>query len=199
LDERVEKKTRKTEIERLKEELRQKDEFNAGMTDIFHSSPRLSRPDTVPNTPSKSAEKSSAEPGDGFVDWEIELDEILTQLVHFVEVATGLILGQNGINEDPTFLGQKLLFQASESGDEAVVQVLLSRDKAILRLLLGRDNVGADKALVIAAIRGHEAVVRLLLERNVVGMESREVAIRMATKGEHEAVVRLLREYQERS
>jgi hypothetical protein len=49
------------------------------------------------------------------------LDDILTQLVNFVEVATGLILGKNGVNGDPTFLGRKLLFQASENGDEAVV------------------------------------------------------------------------------
>jgi hypothetical protein len=146
MEKRIEKKTRKTEIERLKEERRQKDqeianlkdeqgvmredddEFNAGMTDIFHSSPRRSSPsplDTVPNTHSKSAVKSSAEPGDGFVDGDIEIDDLLTQLVLLSRLLR-LMLRMDGINADPTFLGRKLLFQASD-GHSAILQLLLQR------------------------------------------------------------------------
>jgi hypothetical protein len=50
---------------------------------------------------------------------------------------------------------------------------------------------------VEAARNGHEGVVQLLLEWDDVGPEFSE-ALRYATEGKHETVVRLLREYEER-
>ena len=61
----------------------------------------------------------------------------------------------------------------------------------------GADNAGADIALVHAAKNGHEVVVQVLLECNDVGPEFSD-ALRYATEGKHETVVRLLREHEER-
>jgi hypothetical protein len=61
--------------------------------------------------------------------------------------------------------------------------------------LLGRDYISTDRALAFAAYGGHDAIMRLLLERIVIGPESRDEALRMARKDEHEVVVRLLCKY----
>jgi hypothetical protein len=68
-----------------------------------------------------------AESRGGQQDVDIDMENIPTQLVHFVKVATRLLLGRDGVNADPAFLGLKLLFQASMDGNEAALRLLLSR------------------------------------------------------------------------
>jgi ankyrin repeat protein len=103
------------------------------------------------------------------LDGDIDIENIPTQLIHFVKVATRLLLGRDGVNADPTFLGLKLLFQAS-----------MDRNEAALRLLLSRGDLNPDSKspagvtpLMTAVVNGHEPVVRLLLGRDDVNPDSK--------------------------
>jgi hypothetical protein len=100
----------------------------------------------------------------GHLEGNIDIENIPTQLVHFVKVAIRLLLGWGSANADLTFLGLKLLFQASMDVNEAALQLLLSRGD------VNPDSKGQCGVilLMVTAENGHKAVVRLQLGRDDV-------------------------------